>query len=293
MGQPELRAQYARDIAPRTEAALAKILRELPADFVPRRALDLGAGTGAGGRALRDRYGPAVSVCSVDKVPSAPGVLVADLTRGTRPEGVRGRFELVLAAHVINELLGLDRLGKARLVRGWLDELVTPEGFLVLLEPALRETSRGLLELRDEVLRLGLTVHAPCLHQGACPALARDRDWCHDSAPWQQPPSEGQRRSSRVDYSYLILSARPAAAADPRRFRVVSDALVEKGRLRLFACGADGRHAFVRQNRDESDENGAFGALERGDVMHVEDTGEAGDGRRVLPTARVRKEGAT
>ena len=46
---PTLRREYERDIAPRTRAALAKILAEVyPADTAaPGRALDLGTGTGA------------------------------------------------------------------------------------------------------------------------------------------------------------------------------------------------------------------------------------------------------
>jgi len=82
-------------------AALARIFAAVPFPQV-RRALDLGAGTGAAGQAVRERFG-AVELVAVDRV-AAPGVLAADLARAGRPPGVEGRFDLIVAAHLLNEL---------------------------------------------------------------------------------------------------------------------------------------------------------------------------------------------
>lgn len=282
LGDARLRAEYEREIAPRTEAALGKLFAELP-QLAVRRALDLGAGTGAARRAIHTRFGADVTVVGVDRVAGAAVDVVADLRRAGRPTGVAGRFDLVTAAHVLNEL-GLDVTAKARLVRSWCDDLLEPGGMLVLLEPALRETSRALLELRDALVSAPerqLTIVAPCLRSGACPALDRPRDWCHDTAVVRDETSGARWR---VDFSYLVLTPRasdaPHVAAD-RVFRIVSDPMVEKGRLRVFACGEDGRHAFVRQDRDESAANAAFGRMSRGDLVRIGATRTAGDGLRV------------
>jgi hypothetical protein len=72
-------------------------------------------------------------------------------------------------------------------------------------------------------------------------------------------------------------------------FRVVSDQLVEKGRLRVFGCGPAGRHPLVRLDRDASDSNQAFAEAERGDVLVAGGTERAGDGLRVTAASRVER----
>jgi Mitochondrial small ribosomal subunit Rsm22 len=283
LADADLRGEYAREIAPRTRAALAKILGEVygPEAPPPARALDLGAGTGAAGEALRARFGAALEIVAVDRV-AAPGIVVADLARALPP--VDGRFELVVAAHLLNEL-DVDEppaarvAARARRVLAWVRALVAEGGTLVLVEPALRETSRALLGVRDAVVAAGLHVVAPCFWAGPCPALARERDWCHDAVPVAGAP--------RVDFSYLVLRARPAPAAAPTVFRVVSDPLVEKGRLRIFGCGPAGRHALVRLDRAATPANAAFDALLRGDVATIDGALAASDGLRVTGETTV------
>jgi SAM-dependent methyltransferase len=287
LADPDLRREYAAEIAPRTGAALAKVLAQVLPDeaSAPARVLDLGAGTGAAGAAVRACFGPGIDVVSVDRVPG-PGVLVADLARGLPP--VEGRFDLIVAAHLLGELF-LDREPGARAdaraarVLAWARVLLETRGTLILIEPALRETSRGLLEVRDRLVASGLHVVAPCFWTGPCPALSRERDWCHDAAP---APAPG---AARVDFSYLALRLSAPAAADTGLYRVVSDPLVEKGRLRIFGCGPAGRHALVRLDRHESDANAAFGELERGDVARVSGTEVARDSLRVTSATVVKK----
>jgi SAM-dependent methyltransferase len=279
-----LRREYAAEIAPRTGAALGKILAELyPAGAAaPGRALDLGAGTGAAGAALRARFGDGLQVVSVDRV-AAPGIVPCDLARELpRLEGKdAGKFDLIVAAHLLGELF-LDQApvaraeARVRRVLAWCRELLAPGGTALLIEPALRETSRGLLEVRDRLVAAGLHVVAPCFWVGPCPALARERDWCHDAtaAPAGVP-------GARVDFSWIALEATRPAPAPPTRWRVVSDRLVEKGRLKVFACGAEGRHAVARLDRAASRANAAFEEIERGEVVTIAGARVAGDGLRV------------
>ncbi|HVZ71765.1 MAG TPA: small ribosomal subunit Rsm22 family protein [Polyangia bacterium] len=287
-----LRREYADEIAPRTTAALGKILDEVYAEApAPTRALDLGAGTGAAGATLRARFGAALEVVAVDRV-RAPGIVVIDLELERELPRDLGRFDLVVAAHVLNELFGrrdeATRVAeRAARVLAWARALA-PGGTLILVEPALRETSRALLAVRDRVLAAGLHVVAPCFFTGPCPALARERDWCHDAA---KVPS-----SPRVDFSWLALRPSPPPARLGEPLRVVSDALVEKGRLKIFACGAGGRGAYVRLDRAASEANADFARLERGDVFAFEGEPPAAtaDGARVAADAVVtRRAGAS
>jgi hypothetical protein len=281
---PVLRAEYARDIAPRTEAALARVLEEIYGRGAAPplgRAIDLGAGTGAVSRALRARFGEGLEVVAVDAV-GGPGVVRADLAREL--PSVAGRFDLVVAAHLLNELF-VDRPPGARAglcagrVAAWARALLAPGGTLVLLEPALRDTSRDLLAVRDLVRADGLAVVAPCIFTGPCPALARDRDWCHDAA--------SGAGGARVDFSYLaVREPGPAPAPAAGSLRVVSDLLREKGRLRFFGCGAGGRQEFVRLDRHAVPANAALARARRGDLLVVGETepGRSGDVRITAST---------
>lgn len=298
LGDPGLRAEYDAEIAPRTRAALGRILAPLsPRLRGVRRVLDLGAGTGAAGETVRahlqagDRDGDsdrAVELVSVDRVAARPGVIVADLRREVRPRGVEGHFDLIVAAHLLNELgRTMSVVERAALVFAWARELLAEGGLIVLIEPALRETSRDLLTVRDRLVTANFSVLAPCFWQGPCPALARDRDWCHDSADWATAAPGAQAGRSRVDFSYLVLARGEERVTDKRLFRVVSDPMVEKGRLRLFGCGPAGRHPLVRLDRERTEDNAEFDQARRGDIIVVGKTEPAGDGLRVTGATRV------
>ncbi len=200
-----------------------------------------------------------------------------------------GPFDLVVASHFINELDAArsDRIAcRAELLAG-VAERISPEGRLLLIEPALRRTGRELLELRSELLDRGWSVVAPCLSSGPCPALERTRDWCHADRPWTAPElvervaaAAGLKRES-LKYSYLLLSRTPRADAEASIFRIVSEPMPERGKLRLFGCGSSGRHALVRLEKDRAAENVAFDHLERGDVVRLGETRTTGDGLRI------------
>ncbi len=270
LADPGLRQEYTTEIAPRTVASLDKILAELRL-AAPGRVLDLGAGTGAASDAIRARW-PAAEVIAVDKV-GGPGIVRGDVTRGVRPSGVSGTFDLIVAAHLLNEL-DLDSDGRARLVSGWCRELLDPTGTCIMIEPALRQTSRALLAVRDRVLAAGLFVVAPCLLQDPCPALARERDFCHDSAG---AIAAGR---SRVDFSYLVLRRAGTAETDVTRFRVVSDPMKDKGRLRCFVCGPGGRFLVTRLDRERSERNAGLDRLARGQTVRIVGAVAQADGLR-------------
>lgn len=222
---------------------------------------------------MRTRWHDA-EIVAIDKVPG-PGVIRADVTRALRAPGVEGRFDLVIAAHLLNELTAvLDVEGRIRLVLGWCRELLEAEGTCIVLEPALRETSRGLLAVRDGLIAAGLFVVAPCLWQGPCPALARERDFCHASA------HAIVDNRSRVDFSYLVVRRHGSPSSDTSLFRMVSDPMKDKGRLRFHGCGPAGRMLITRLDRERSSANQALDTLQRGDVVRLQGAAMQADGLR-------------
>jgi hypothetical protein len=319
LADPGRREEYEREIAPRTTRAVGRILARIYGDEAavalppPLRCLDLGAGTGAAGETVRTFFrarGRAPELVSVDRVPSQATV-VADLEREDGLPWLGPRFDLIVAAHLLNELHGGAPEEKraallARLVSRWMADQLAPAGVVVLVEPALRETSRLLLAVRDKLVEGGdLQVLAPCLSEAPCPARLNPRDWCHDTAPpvasplahrgessVPPPPSPRGRslEATRVDFSFLVLTSTPRQETRPPQvFRLVSDHLVEKGRTRIYGCGTAGRTPLIRLRKHESATNAAFGTLTRGDLAAIQDTDEAADGRRIAPTSVVER----
>jgi hypothetical protein len=200
--------------------------------------------------------------------------------------------------HVLNELFpGPDAdARRADLLEEAL-ALVAPGGSLLVVEPALRDTSRGLLRVRDLLVARGLAVRAPCLFRGACPALVRETDWCHAERAIEPPPLVAQLgkaaglRKEAVKMSYLVLAPPGEGWAEPppgRVFRSVSEPLPSKGRLRYMGCGPEGRMGLSLQERHVTDANRRFAGLLRGDVVEVTGGEPRGDGVALGEASSVR-----
>jgi ribosomal protein RSM22 (predicted rRNA methylase) len=192
------------------------------------------------------------------------------------------RFDLILLSNVLNELFFQqeDRLVKrVALLSRLLNNLLVDDGSCVIIEPALRETSREMLEVKDELIGSGLHVYSPCLEQGKCPALDNPKDWCHEDLAWD-PPEIIQEidqliglKKDSLKFSYLVLRKDALSLADVLGkdvFRVVSEPLVSKGKRELFICGPGGRRLCARLDKDATTQNKDFGNLKRGDVVRFE-----------------------
>jgi ribosomal protein RSM22 (predicted rRNA methylase) len=195
---------------------------------------------------------------------------------------VDGTFDLIIAANVLNELFPDDAARTGRCIAlfdGMARRLLADNGSCVVIEPALRETGRDLLSLRDGMLAAGWRVYAPCLMQERCPALANPKDWCHEDRPWEPPETvreidarTGLRKDS-LKFSYCILRKDGASLADVHgsdAFRVVSEPLVSKGKIDLYLCGRGGRRPVTRLDKEASSANADFVRLVRGDVVRFQ-----------------------
>lgn len=172
---------------------------------LPRRALDAGSGPGPLAFALLDAG--VQEVLALDASPAALD-LARDIHKACReaPGGLRdsrygsletrvwkagessggdGRFGLVTLGHVLNELPDTaSRLETLDALSGNLES----GGTFLVVEPALRQTSRDLLSLRDSLIaRRGARMQGPCFFRGPCPALAEADQTCHHTVRWQVP----------------------------------------------------------------------------------------------------------
>jgi hypothetical protein len=158
------------------------------------------------------------------------------------------------------------------------------DGAVIVVEPALRDTSRALHELRDAVIASGRGhVFAPCTRTIApCPALADPDDWCHEDRPLTLPRRTAELarithlRDGGMKLAYLVLRRQPLGlVADPAAWRVVSAPMPAKGKLELIGCSAAGRIPIRLLRRHRNGGNRDFDDAVRGDVLVVDAVADA------------------
>lgn len=317
LDQPHLRAAYLQYYLPVNAAKVQFVLRELPPVPMPSfgqpfRVLDVGAGPGTASLAVLDWAQSAgllpqqLYVTALDHsrktLDLAANLWRAMLAQGSDagaqfiPETVNleraaevqrwreragGPFNLIVIANSLNEWFLGDRdpVGRrAKIVAQIMDALAS-DGSLVIVEPALRESSRALHALRDRLLeQQRCTVYSPCLHEAACPALLHLEDWCHEERAWAAPPHIQELDQhlgfikDAVKFSYLVLRKDGATIVprNPELLRIVSEQRPFKGELRMWACGEGGRREIGRLDKERSASNAVFDACQRGTILQCE-----------------------
>lgn len=262
------------------------------------RVLDLGAGGGAMGLGLlsylADHHpGVGVQIDAVDLDDKALAIYSAALAQVAQSAMELGAteirtqamsaldfhitadsYDLVIVGTMLNELTGAERTTLAsRAMQG-----VKGEGALIVIEPALRETSRALHRVRDSLISESATIFAPCTRSSApCPALSDERDWCHEDRAGVLPNRARQMaqttglRDGGLKFSYLVArhgdESLVPVAEDELALRVVSQPQRGKGQRECFACSDCGRQRVRLLKRNRNGGNRFFDRAKRGDVL--------------------------
>jgi ribosomal protein RSM22 (predicted rRNA methylase) len=219
-----------------------------------------------------------------------------DLDHPVSLTSLRERYDLILVMNAINELrpATLEALPKL------FADLLNPTGMVLMIEPALRHTSRALLQLRDAMTQKDWTVFAPCYTQQRCPALRDTRDWCHHEEYWNRPlfiqwlDELLHNVKLSLKYSYMLMN-RHGDTLDRHTSmpgkcgRVVSSLFEEKGRARVFVCSNEGRKHYLKNNRDNCEGNAAFDQLNRYDTVSISGTTQRQNDALVTRESRVVK----
>lgn len=304
LDDPRLLGAYLLFYWPVSYAQARAVLGELPRR--PRSVLDLGSGpgpvafaaldAGASEVTAADRSAPALTLARALAAEAEEPLATRAWSGGALPDGA---FDVITLGHVLNELgRGPAALGERAALLERAAAQLRPGGSLVVLEPALRDTSRELLQVRDLVVARGYAVRAPCLWRGGCPALVKASDWCHAERTWSPPPlldalaREAGLHKEALKMSYLVLAPPGEPWPEPppgRLFRIVSEPLEGKGRQRYIGCGPEGRLGLALQEKHRTAANEAFFSLRRGDVVAVEGTEPRGDGLALVEGSSVRK----
>ena len=272
-----LRRAYVHYYLPVNVEKVARVLREMDAYAPSRRqarVLDFGCGPGTAAIATL-LHRPVEDLVLVDVVDEALDDARFFCTAlGAKPrtmhEVPNEKFDLILAANVFSETLAP------------LEERLTDEGYLVVIEPALQTATRKLMKWRDDAVARGFRIAAPCIGRAKCPMLEREDLWCHQDVPWPRPATvaEIDRRvgltKESLKYSYAVITRKGTTLADLRGdVRIVSNLHKEKGKAWAWLCGRDGplcRGEVLTRHRSEA--TAAFFRADRGHVLSMNVAGD-------------------
>lgn len=163
------------------------------------------------------------------------------------------RYDLVVMLDVLTEMFDESNYSEktARLARALLSRQVRSTGFLVLIEPALKQVSRLLSQARD-ALAGDRPLTAPCPALPGCPSVEKPEGFCFHSISCPLSPltqsvaARAELARHEVNFSYLTLSpsgsALPAPALEPGLVpaRVVSFPRRAKKGYNYHVCGRHG-----------------------------------------------------
>jgi ribosomal protein RSM22 (predicted rRNA methylase) len=312
-------------------AKIQVLLNEMPAPEVSERfsVLELGSGPGTGILAVLDwwhqRESPhTLSVTAVDSssralrqarrlwdrhcqvINSQEASLqtyVGDLEQRGWLEQVRQKrpFDLIILANCLNEIFA-DACDPIMARTAFVNKslaVLAPHGTMMIVEPALRETSRALHQVRDQLLQeKRCTIYSPCLHESNCPALVKPHDWCHEERIWEPPSTikvidkEVGFIKDALKFSYLLLckDGKTIVERRPDVYRVVSELRELKGEKRAWLCNEQGRQEVGRQNRLASSHNQAFEQWHRGAIVQIEKIVHKERGGKVSVLGRIERD---
>ena len=232
-------------------------------------------------RRLWDAYAQRAAMDDVSLI-LCEGDLASARSGGWQEKAVQqGPYDLIIVANCLNELFNHTHdsiKARATLIEELLERL-TPHGTLMLIEPALRETSRALHLVRDQLLlEQQCTIYSPCLHENNCPALLNPDDWCHEERAWEPPATIRQIDrevgfiKDALKFSYLLLrtDGRTIAVRSADTFRMVSELRKLKGDTRAWLCNELGRSELGRLDRAQSASNSSWEQCQRGTIVRID-----------------------
>jgi ribosomal protein RSM22 (predicted rRNA methylase) len=207
-----------------------------------RTHVDLGGGTGAGAWAAASVW-PGVRTEVVER--RRPAIRLGQRLLTAQPMDVQWTLDdlrswapptevdLVTIGYVLNEL-------EEPVVQAVLQAAARVAKVVVIVEPGTPDGYHRILEARRELTESGLTIAAPCPHQGPCPLSGKD--WCHFAVRVRRTElhrelKQGSRNFEDEKFAYLVATREPA---NPASSRVITRPLQRHGHVVLDLCTADG-----------------------------------------------------
>lgn len=249
------RAAYLAVRAPAIYGALREVLEELAAriaDARVRTLLDLGAGPGTATWAASAVWPDLAGSTCLERDrgfielgrPLSPVAATQWSEGDLRDDSKLPSADVVVLSYVVGEMEN----PAALVERAW----EAAEAALTIVEPGTPRGFAVIRAARDQLIRAGAEIAAPCPDSGECPM--KGPDWCHFAARVERSRLHRQLKSGELSYedekySYVIASRLPA---QPVAARVVRHPWTEPGLVRLELCTAgDVKSRTVRKTQKD------------------------------------------
>lgn len=288
------------------------LINEIP--LAPKRVLDIcGGGSPFGFAALR--YG-ANEVVALDRNTKALNLGAEICGRQGYPLSIRthdcrkysfpveGKFDLVIVGHCLEELFPDGEKNYVQNQKKWIDHLLTflsPDGYLLIVESSLLPTNRRVLTLREQLVREGVAVQAPCVWRGECPSLQTSNSPCYAQREFEKPYliKEIQRAAqinlNSLKMTYLLMRSPEASwpeLPDYPVHRVISPPIASDIGKRFYLCGTTGKISISSNLTQYPPEVRAFEYLKRGELISTEGAVERQNRFEIALGSRIRVEAA-
>ncbi|GAC1379341.1 MAG: small ribosomal subunit Rsm22 family protein [Ktedonobacteraceae bacterium] len=240
-------------------AALQAVQQSRP-EWRPRTLFDAGAGPGTAMWAASELW-PELEQITLFERDETMIAFGKQLTTHGRSQAVRqatwqkvdllGRWEiepndLVITSYVLGELPALKQ--EEFLTRLWLSTMDT----LVLIEPGTPIGFAHIRRARQQLIRAGGQIIAPCPHNLACPIA--ENDWCHFAQRISRTQLHRQIKQATLSYedekfSYMALSH---TKGRPIGGRIIRHPQVRSGHISLELCTPEGLKSatVTRKNKE-------------------------------------------
>ncbi|MEV2247001.1 small ribosomal subunit Rsm22 family protein [Streptomyces sp. NPDC049970] len=239
-------AAYAAYRMPATFEAVRSCLdalRGAAPDWAPATHTDVGGGTGAASWAVAGAWdGPRTTVLDwaepaltlgreLAEASGIPGLRAAVWQRARIGTALDlAPTDLVTVSYVLKELRPEDRVVLV-------DAAAAAAQAVVVVEPGTPDGYARVIEARDRLIAAGLSVAAPCPHDGACP-IEPGTDWCHFSARVSRSSLHRQVKGGSLShedekFSYVVATRFPTT---PVSARVTRRPQIRKGQVLLELC---------------------------------------------------------
>jgi ribosomal protein RSM22 (predicted rRNA methylase) len=241
----EAAVAYAAYRMPATYAAVRSALGEFAAQapqFAPRTYVDVGGGTGAAAWAVADLWPDVDEVTVLDRsqraldlgrdlAATSPVLARAQWrTQAAGPDLTLPDADLVTLSYVLGELPPQTQTHVVQ-------EAAAHARTVAVVEPGTPAGYLRIREARDHLITAGLSVAAPCPHNGTCP-IAPAHDWCHFATRLTRTPLHRRLKGGSLGYedeksAYVIATRDPASQAPSR---ILRHPLHRKGMTTLTLC---------------------------------------------------------
>ena len=252
------------------------------------RAIDWGSGMGAAWLAIQD-VAPEVLTSSLAFDRSTQALDVQRALRRVFADGMgrdtgTEKHHLTIDDRKLREFIAAGNPEKTLAVFSYslteldgLPDWVPDCEALAIIEPGTNQDGRRLLAVRENLIRQGYKIWAPCTHQGACPLLTHSKtDWCHDRIQWQQPDFYSAieqhlpMKHRTLVFSYLLARKNlPPPAKLSSAARLTGDQQNLKGQTRQMVCRGTDREFLSWQHR-----HGEPPEFVRGELVQIDSSAQ-------------------